>query len=422
MKAITFLGAGRAYETTYIFNDGYEQTASFFGSALARFKPGLKMYVFVTQQAKDKNWPQFLASVEGHVANVQPVDIPDGRNDEELWKIFERVVDVVEPNESVVFDITHGFRSLPFLAFLSAAYVRTVKKANIESVYYGNYEARDLNTQQNRAPVIDLTRFVDLLDWIIGADHFMRFGDTQELTRLLKSKKIRISPDSLTASQESEQKQKNSTIYTTAKHLQNVSEALRVVRPTEAMDESYAVSTQLPQAVDLITVSARPFAMLSERIVANFAEIALDPENKQDPLQILQKEQALIEWYLKHHQIFQAVALEREWLISWVMVQIGLQSKLSDIQARESVEKALGQKNQQKQKKAQTQNPSAEMPDIDNVPKIDEIVDKYNELGELRNDLMHAGKRPRPFVASVVFEKAKKLGDYLTALPIDLSA
>ena len=86
------------------------------------------------------------------------------------------------------------------------------------------------------------------------------------------------------------------------------------------------------------------------------------------------------------------------------------------------IQKPLTFEMQQKQKKAQTQNPSTEMPDIDNVPKIDEIVDKYNELGELRNDLMHAGQRPRPFEASVVFEKAKKLGDYLTALPIDLSA
>lgn len=161
MKAITFLGATTAYETTYVIDKNREHTAPFFGVALARFIPDLSMRVFVTEDAEEMHLANFLTLVEDYVDDVQKVSIPDGRNDEELWKVFQKVVDVVEPKESVIFDITHGFRSLPFLSFLSAAYLRTVKNIQLEAVYYGNFEARDKSVTPNRAPVIDLTRFVD---------------------------------------------------------------------------------------------------------------------------------------------------------------------------------------------------------------------------------------------------------------------
>nr|WP_157041280.1 TM1812 family CRISPR-associated protein [Roseiflexus sp. RS-1] len=46
--------------------------------------------------------------------------------------------------------------------------------------YYGNFEARDQSVTPNQTPVIDLTHFVDLLDWTVGADHFVRFEDASE--------------------------------------------------------------------------------------------------------------------------------------------------------------------------------------------------------------------------------------------------
>jgi len=57
------------------------------------------------------------------------VDIPDGKDEDELWKIFSIIVDEVQPGDEILFDITHGFRSLPFIAFLTVAYLKEVKGA-----------------------------------------------------------------------------------------------------------------------------------------------------------------------------------------------------------------------------------------------------------------------------------------------------
>ncbi|MFN3335537.1 MAG: TIGR02221 family CRISPR-associated protein, partial [Caldilinea sp.] len=249
MKAITFLGATAAYETTYVLDDGREHTAPFFGVALARFVPDLTMRVFVTKDAREKHFERFQALVEDYVDDVQPVDIPDGGNDAELWEVFQKVVDAVEPEESVIFDITHGYRSLPFLSFLSAAYLRTVKRVRLEAVYYGNFEARDRSVTPNRAPVIDLTRFVELLDWMIGADRFVRFGDARDLAQLLNAQHERIKPDPRITDKITMSAWTNSPLRHTANHLTRASRALRLVRPAEAMDASERIRVQLPEAV-----------------------------------------------------------------------------------------------------------------------------------------------------------------------------
>ncbi len=194
IKAITFLGL-RPGDTCYVFPDGKEHTAPFFGIALAKYMPKLRMRVFVTGAARELYEEQFLPRVQPFVTDVEPVAIPDGRSIDELWQIFQRVVDAIESNETVIFDLTHGFRSLPFLSFLAVAYLRKVKHIDLKGVYFGNFDAGDKSVSPPRTPVIDLTLFTELLDWTVAADLFVRFGDARDLADLLKKQHNRIKPD-----------------------------------------------------------------------------------------------------------------------------------------------------------------------------------------------------------------------------------
>lgn len=407
MKAITFLGAANAYEITYVLDDGREHTAPFFGVALARFVPDLTMRVFVTKKAEEMHWQRFLSLVEDYAADVQPVSIPDGGNDDELWQIFQSVVDAVEPGEPVIFDITHGFRSLPFLSFLSAAYLRITKQIRLEAVYYGNFEARDTSVTPNRAPVIDLTHFVDLLDWMVAADRFVRFGDARDLAALLKTQHQRIRPDPRTASKAVMAAWSRSPIQRTASNLTHVSRALRVVRPAEAMAASERVRRQLPDALQSSQALAQPFTLLGQHVLDSFAPIAFDAaEQARDPVQALAVERNLIGWYLERNQTFQAVALAREWLVSWLMVQVGMTDRLMEKEAREIVERAIGRQVQRLRDKPVHEGDAL---DLSSFPNIGAVAQLFNQLGELRNDLMHAGKRKGALSAEAVEDKVQTL-------------
>ena len=58
--------------------------------------------------------------------------------------------------------------------------------------------------------------------------------------------------------------------------------------------------------------------------------------------------------------------------------------------------------------KSPVNNNDTALPNLD-PNTIDAIVQCYNQLGDLRNDLMHAGKRKSPRAAEKVEEQAKEL-------------
>lgn len=407
MKAITFLGI-KPTETCYVFPNGQEHTAPFFGLALAQFIPNLIMRVFVTTATSQLYEKEFRPAVQ--CQGVEPIHIPDGRDDAELWEIFQNVVDSIDEGEEVIFDITHGFRSLPFLSFLAAAYLRKAKKISLKHVFFGNFEARDQSVTPHRTPVLDLTNFVELLDWMVGVDLFVRFGDARDLANLLRAQHSRVKPDPKTASKDEMSAWNNSPIKTTANALTTVSQALRVVRPAEVIKVSRQICQQLPEAISSVGSLAKPFQPLAQQVVDSFQKIAAGDNE-------LKAERELIGWYLERDQIFQAVALMREWLVSWVMVQLGMSDQqLLEKEARANVEKVLG-KAIQEVRGADPERGEEHTDDLSKLPtSVRQVVNRYNQIGDLRNDLMHAGKRKQPASAGTIEEQAKQLHKQLKEL------
>lgn len=409
MKAITFLGATRAWETTYVLPDGREQTAPFFGVALARFYPDLSMKVFVTEKARQMHWEDFQQRTEDFVADLEPVDIPDGADEAQLWTLFQSVVDAVDDGEKVIFDITHGFRSLPFLSFLAAAYLRTVKHIELEAVLYGNFEARDQTATPNRAPVVDLTEFVSLLDWMTAADRFIRFGDAQDLARQLD----RTKPDYLTASK-GEMSDWTQNVGRISGALTQVSQSLRMLRPRDAMSGSALLRSRLLGATGSTVAHPRPFQILSRRITDAYAPLALE-DSMADATAELAVERELVHWYLTRSQLVQGVAVGREWIVTWAMLHLN-QTDILDHNAREGVENLLGEAIQERKRSGTS--PTQTNSVLARIPAIDAATDLYSQLGNLRNDIMHAGKRKGAMPVKTLEQKVRELCSRLDELPL----
>lgn len=416
MKLLTFLGATTPYETTYYLPDGREHTAPFCGVALARFYPDSDMRVFVTQGAREMHWERFRALAEDHVASLQDVPIDDGKDEAELWDVFQAVVDHVDTGEAVIFDITHGFRSLPFLSFLAAAYLRVVKKIRLEAVLYGNFEARDKSVTPNRAPVIDLTPFVDLLDWMVAADRFIRFGDAHDLAERLRAAKPRYPQ----TAQEPQLQDASRRLGLAASALDEVSLALRLIRPADAMDASSRLQTRLVDAVPSIQIHARPFVPLVQDVVDTYAPLSLAKRDQQSqPVEALSRERRLVAWYAERRQYAQAMALAREWVISWAMLHAGI-TDLRDKELREKTEEALGQalneRRRGSKKIIEIALPTGRA--LDSLPGFELALQLYHEVGDARNDLLHAGNRPGAREAETLERLILSLGQRLSELSL----
>ena len=181
-KVITFLGTKRQATQYSLGNQIY--TGDVFAQALRQFLEFDQMLVFVTARARSEVYPVLEALGDDRII---PVDIPIGENADEMWEIFEKLTSQIDDGDEVSFDITHGLRSIPFLVFLAAAFLKSAKQVTIEGIYYGASELRQDSEGNSRpAPIIDLSEFVTLLDWLNASEQFREFGNASELARQLR--------------------------------------------------------------------------------------------------------------------------------------------------------------------------------------------------------------------------------------------
>ncbi len=67
-------------------------------------------------------------------ASISNVDIPMGASEQEIWNIFNIVLDQIRENDFVVFDITHAFRSIPMLAIVILNYAKVIKNIRLTGI------------------------------------------------------------------------------------------------------------------------------------------------------------------------------------------------------------------------------------------------------------------------------------------------
>src|SRR5690606_25471743 len=121
----------------------------------------------------------------------KPENIPikKGSSTNELWDIFKTVYDLLEPNDKVIFDITHGFRSLPMLNMVLINYAKLLKNIEVLGVYYGAYDAEKIKSKNGKrefSPIWNLKSFVELQDWTNAANIFLNTGNALDLVKQIQ--------------------------------------------------------------------------------------------------------------------------------------------------------------------------------------------------------------------------------------------
>lgn len=215
---ISLLGKGKhdpetGYKTArYRFDDGSVREEPFFGLALARQMQPRRLVVAGTagsmwdvllqhQAAADETVLQLmeaveqesvtqalLTSCEPHLSRQlgRPVTcllIPYARNADEQVAILQALASVIAERESVVIDVTHGFRHLPMLALVAARYLARVRQVQVEELYYGALEM----SAAGETPVLRLGSLLHMLDWVESLATYEKDGDYGVFAPLLEA-------------------------------------------------------------------------------------------------------------------------------------------------------------------------------------------------------------------------------------------
>ncbi|HLO86050.1 MAG TPA: TIGR02221 family CRISPR-associated protein [Nostocaceae cyanobacterium] len=383
VNIITFLGDRGALQTTYTHN-GKEYIGGVFAEALRQFCEYDTMLVCVTEKARENTWP-VLEALED--SRIKPIDIPTGRSTEEMWQTFKIIAEQVNENDHVIFDITHGLRSLPFLVFLFAAYLKAAKHVAIDAIYYGALELGNARTGLP-APVIDLSEFVGMLDWLTATDQFIQTGDAQRLAKL-------INPDD-----------KGSNITKKAANtLSEVSLATLLCQPLQLANKAQSLESDLLKAQEQLQLTAPPFEMLRQQITDTFNNFIGDFQ--QDTKKALEAQLRLIIWYQSNNRLIEAMSLAREWLINAVTYRLSLPFTLKISTREKLIARAISGVEMVSRDDLAVEELNEYGRIIhDTWSEKDNLIQLWNSLQPVRNGLDHAGHQDGAMSVSKIVKTA----------------
>ncbi|MDR0753771.1 MAG: TIGR02221 family CRISPR-associated protein, partial [Prevotellaceae bacterium] len=194
---LSFLGTNDYVECVYSYKDYHSAVVKFVQSALIdmcckEWGKDDEILIFTTEEALNKNWEKLGQECKARIS-MKNIDIPNGKDEEEIWKIFEIIYNQLENNDELYVDITHSFRSIPLLASSLLQYAKSLKNISVQAIYYGAFDtlgnARDIkiripNPTDRIVPIFDLNAFSKIQDWSVAANDFICYGNTQRLCEL----------------------------------------------------------------------------------------------------------------------------------------------------------------------------------------------------------------------------------------------
>src|SRR5690606_16601888 len=94
-------------------------------------------------------------------AGIKTEDIPEGFSSEEIWSIFQKIVDNVHTGDIIYLDITHAFRSIPMLGMVLLNYLKALHRIEVKAIYYGAFEklgfagqVQKMEIEERNAPIL----------------------------------------------------------------------------------------------------------------------------------------------------------------------------------------------------------------------------------------------------------------------------
>ncbi len=409
---LSFLGTGGYKPCKYVSAELGESSVVYFVQeaiyqlACRDFTTKDKVFIFLTKDAEEKNWPGLFECLSKYTESLHPVtQLPEGYNESDVWKIFENVLNVLEEDDEIILDITHGFRSLPMLAMVLLNYAKALKNTIVKGIFYGAFEVLGPSYQidtnipdpnDRKAPLLNLLAFSILQDWTFAAQTFIKTGNPEGITQLTRQNLIPILIES---------KGKNET----ASLLRTVTNAIERGEREIATNRGKLISngTNFLEAKntlqEVIKNTAGVFAPLKpilfkiQEKIANFGHNAnLNWESG-------------VEWCILHGLEQQGITQLQEGIIGYVCQRNKLD--VTNIQDRELVSQALNIYSRNIEQ-ANWKKPAIEHPEII-MSIMEDIFVKdhranFDKLVELRNDINHGGFKKNALQKSGQFSERLK--------------
>ena len=373
-----------------------------------------RVCILLTDKAKELNW-EVSSRIHPHTKEeiayeglntllqrmdlrpqITPVSICNGKNKEEMWKIFQTTFELIQDGDELYFDLTHSFRYLPMLILVLSNYAKFLKNIRIAHISYGNYEARN----EEGSPIVDLLPLTVLQDWTFAAADFLYNGRSEQLTQLTQ---LVFQPILRDTRGKDEQAQ---ALRSFSEALNNLTDNLQMCRGLNITKDKdiCRLKNSINQLSEDIIAPLVPVVKKIERSFTNF----IPDSNILNGLHAAQ-------WCYDNHMYQQSITILQETIVTYICNNNEL--SVTDKNARTLVNTAfyiVDEELQQEEKKWKLPNYGEGNEAIDKVrelikyPDIEKLSSSFKIATDVRNDFNHAGFRPNPMTADKLAHKIEE--------------
>jgi len=402
-KIITFLGAGM-YEKIIYKYENLEIETRFVQEALSEIIGNDAVFlVALTARAYEENWKTKDAEKLGLKELFDRKKIPykelhikDGHNDRERWEHFDQIFENIKENDEIYVDVTHSFRSTPFIIMAVLNYAKFVKNVEIKGIYYGAYIPNE-----PVAEIVDLSIFNLFSDWTIAAEKLITIGDCRQIADLIEKT---INPVLKSS------KGNNVTAAATRninRNLKNFSNALYTVRGCDISECALSLKKSLNELKKIDIDELKPFEKILDKmnsVVENFTGDLIND--------VLQAVKACINFNL----IQQGYTFLEENIFSFFCNTLSIDVCASE--KRMKISRVLNYIYSIRKRGEEKTNPlekseldiKNQMYSLLDSDLIEEMADLLVDIAHKRNDINHAGYRSTRIRAASSDKFANELG------------
>jgi len=272
-----------------------------------------KVVFLCTEESKKKHLDLLRDELREHLAAPpEPVVpeplVPTDMSAANQWGWFEQLLNIVNDNDTLILDFTHGMRAVPIVFSSAIGFLQRAKGVAVVHALYAWY---DVANRDKVHPIVDMRDFYVINDWAEAVARLADDADARKLGELAKNSEV-----------EALQPLADENLI---KALEEMTDCIRNVDVNNIGKKVSAALDQVEQARNQVAGSAH---VMLDLVWKKFSALATDyPPSGRYDLAYFQSQLEIIRVLLEHRLFMQAFTAMREMVGSIGM--IGLSGKYS---------------------------------------------------------------------------------------------